>query len=739
MSKGWFDEQIKDRIRYDGEGFQNAFAQLSSVVLGKSVISAALNSDRLKTKNAIQEILKYYNTEAVELPEEVEDMNDQLEYLLRPTGIMRRVVKLQGNWWRDAVGPMLGQTRSGDVVALTPVGWGGYEFFDYETGEKLRLSRKTRDKLQEEAFCFYRPLPLKQLGLTDLLQYILKTLSPADILMVALAGLGVSLLGLFIPYITKLIFERVIPAGEPGLLLPVALVLAGVTLSAVLIEITKTLLIARVQTKMNIPVEAAAMSRLLLLPAVFFKEYNAGELSSRISAIMQLCEILANAFLSTGLTTLFSFVYVFQIMGFAPALVAPALLIILVELAVTIITGFVELNLNRRRMALDARLSGLTFASFSGVPKIKLAGAERRVFAKWANAYKQQADLNYNPPLLVKIQPMAAGVINLAGTVIIYYSAAAASVSVAGFMAFSASFGLVTGAIMSLAGATTSFTNIKPLMEMVEPILKAVPEVGENKQIITRLSGNIELNNVSFRYSEEMPLVLDDISLKIRAGQYVAIVGKTGCGKSTLMRLLLGFETPQRGAIYYDGRDIARLDLRSLRQNIGAVTQDGRLFSGDIFSNIVISAPWLSRDDAWQAAELAGIADDIRAMPMGMHTMISEGSGGIAGGQRQRLMIARAIVPKPRILVFDEATSALDNITQKQVAEALDSLKSTRIVIAHRLSTIRYCDRIIVLEDGKIKEDGSYDELFQKGGYFAELVERQRLDDESFIGKTTLF
>ncbi len=739
MSKGWFDEQIKDRIRYDEEGFQNAFAQLSSVVLGKSLISSALNSDRLKTKNAIEEILKFYNSEPVELPEEVEDMNDQLEYLLRPTGIMRRVVKLQGNWWRDAVGPMLGQTKSGDVVALLPVGLAGYEFFDYETGEKLRLSRKTRDKLQEEAFCFYRPLPLKQLGLTDLLQYILNTLSSADILMVALASLGVSLLGLFTPYLTKLIFERVVPSGEPGLLLPVALVLVGVALSSILIEITKTLLIARVQTKMNIPVEAAAMSRLLLLPAAFFKKYNAGELSSRISAIMQLCNMLANTFLSTGLTALFSFIYVFQIISFAPALVFPALMVILAQLVVTIITGLIELNLNRRRIALNARLNGITFASFSGVQKIKLAGAERRVFAKWADIFKQQADISYNPPLLIKVQPVVASLISLGGIIIIYYSAAAASVSVADYMAFNASFGLVSGAIMSLAGVTTSFANIKPLMEMVEPIMQAVPEVGENKQIITRLSGNIELNNVSFRYHEEMPLVLDDISLKIKAGQYVAIVGKTGCGKSTLMRLLLGFETPQRGAIYYDGRDIARLDMRSLRQNIGAVTQDGRLFSGDIFSNIVISAPWLSRDDAWQAAELAGIADDIRAMPMGMHTVISEGSGGISGGQRQRLMIARAIVPNPRILMFDEATSALDNITQKQVSEALDSMKSTRIVIAHRLSTIRHCDRIVVLDSGKIKEDGSYEELLQKDGYFAELVERQKLDDDSFVGKTTLF
>lgn len=297
------------------------------------------------------------------------------------------------------------------------------------------------------------------------------------------------------------------------------------------------------------------------------------------------------------------------------------------------------------------------------------------------------------------------------------------------YMAFNASYGMLNGAIIALTVVAMTFANIKSVMEMVEPLLNAVPEIGQNKKIVTRLSGNLEVNNVSFRYNEDMPLVLDNISLKIKAGQYVAIVGQTGCGKSTLMRLLLGFETPQKGTIYFDGQDIAKLDLRSLRQNIGTVMQNGKLFSGDIFSNIIISAPWLTLEDAWQAAELAGIADDIRDMPMGMHTVISEGSGGISGGQRQRLMIARAIVPKPKILMFDEATSALDNITQKQVSQALDSLKSTRIVIAHRLSTIRHCDRIIVLESGKITEDGNYDELIRKGGYFAELVQRQRLDE----------
>ena len=226
-----------------------------------------------------------------------------------------------------------------------------------------------------------------------------------------------------------------------------------------------------------------------------------------------------------------------------------------------------------------------------------------------------------------------------------------------------------------------------------------------------------------------MPLILDNLSLKIRPGQYVAIVGKTGCGKSTLMRLLLGFETPQKGAIYYDGKDLNKIDLKSLRHHVGVVMQNSKLFQGDIYSNIVISAPWLTLEEAWAAAELAGIAEDIRHMPMGMNTLISEGSGGISGGQRQRLMIARAIAPKPKILILDEATSALDNLTQKKVSDALGALKCTRIVIAHRLSTIRQCDRIIVLDKGKIIEDGNYQELLEKNGFFAELVARQQLDD----------
>ena len=273
-----------------------------------------------------------------------------------------------------------------------------------------------------------------------------------------------------------------------------------------------------------------------------------------------------------------------------------------------------------------------------------------------------------------------------------------------------------------------SIAQIKPILEMARPFLTTIPETAGNKEIVTSISGRVELDHVYFRYNETGPFIIEDLSLKIKPGEYVAIVGRTGCGKSTLIRLLLGFETPEKGAVYYDSKDVTALDSGSLRRNIGTVTQDGGLFQGDIYSNITITAPQLSIDDAWEAAEKASIADDIRNMPMGMHTLISEGQGGISGGQKQRLMIARAIAPKPKLLIFDEATSALDNKTQRQVSEALDAMGCTRIVVAHRLSTIRHCDRIVVLDGGHIIEDGTYDELIAKEGYFAELVERQRLD-----------
>lgn len=726
---GWFDEQIKQRMQNDDDAFQGAFAQMAGVVMGQKV-SAALGDGGQTAKDAIHEILKYYGVKPQELPESLRDLNEQLEYLMRPSGIMRRTVILEKGWYKDAVGAMLGtRTDDGSVVALIPTGLSGYSFLDSSTGKRVKVSRKNEELISGEAICFYKPLPLKKLGMPDLARYIVGTLSIADLVLIALATLSVTLVGMLGPKLNNLLFSTVVESGSMRLLGAVAVFFVAVSLSTLLLSAVKSLLMARINTKLSLSVQAATMMRVLSLPAGFFKNYSAGELSSRSQQISTLCSALVNAVLSTGLTSVFSLAYISQVFRYAPALVAPALSVTLATVVFSLLSALLQMRIAKRQMELSVKGNGLSYALISGVQKIKLAGSEKRAFAKWADQYAQAARFSYDPPVFLKINRVISTAISLVGTIVMYYLAVQSKVSVAEYYAFNSAYGIVSGAFMSLSGVALTIAQIKPVYEMVKPILEAVPEVSVGKKVVTRLSGSIELNNVSFRYSESMPLVVDNLSLKIRPGQYVAIVGKTGCGKSTLMRLMLGFEAPQKGAVYYDGKDLAQMDLKSLRRNIGVVIQNGKLFQGDIYSNITISAPWLTMDDAWHAAELAGIAEDIRHMPMGMHTLISEGSGGVSGGQRQRLMIARAIAPKPKILMFDEATSALDNLTQKTVSESLDSLKCTRIVIAHRLSTIRQCDRIVVLDKGKIIEDGTYDQLMEKNGFFAELVARQRLED----------
>ena len=726
---GWFDEQIKQRKQNDQDVFTDAFINIAGAVMG-SRLSSALNDERQQMKNAFDEILRFYHINTKEIPDNITDRNEQLEYLLRPHGIMRRTVTLSKGWYKDAIGAMLGIRKSdGMVVALIPAGFSGYRYRDMETGKHVKINGKNQELFEEEAIAFYKPLPLKELGISDLMRYILGTLSPADFVITGASALAVTLIGMLSPKLNNLLFSRVIEDGSTQILLAITVFMICVTLSSLLINGVKSLIIARINTKMSISVQAAIMSRLMSLPAGFFKNYSSGELSARAQCSNSLCEMLVSVALTTGLTSVFSLVYISQIFVYAPALVIPSLFIMLATVAFTVISALVQMKVSKKKMELSSKESGMSYALISGVQKIKLSGAEMRAFARWGNLYAEEARLTYNPPMFLKINSVISSAISLAGTLMMYWIAVSSGVSVADYYAFNTAYGMVSGAFISLAGIALTVAQIKPVMDMVEPILKEVPEISEGKQMITRLSGSIELNNVSFCYNENMPLVIDDLSLKIRPGQYVAIVGATGCGKSTLLRLMLGFESPQKGAVYVDGKDIAAVDLKSFRRNIGVVMQNGKLFTGDIFSNIIISAPWLTMDEAWHAAELSGIAEDIRRMPMGMHTMISEGSGGISGGQRQRLMIARAIAPKPKVLMFDEATSALDNLTQKTVSESLDSLKCTRIVIAHRLSTIKQCDRILVLDKGKIIEDGTYDQLIQMGGFFAELVARQRVDD----------
>ena len=725
---GWFEKQIKQRSDLDQQLFEDSFFNVASIVTGDRKASR-FSDERIITGQAIDEVLKYYHYKPVEVPKSVKDPEEYIDYCLRPHGLMRRDINLDEGWYRDSFGPVLAfMKEGGEPVTLLPGTLHGYYYISKDTGKRVALNKKTDALFERVGYCFYKPLPQRKIGIRDLLLYMKSCLSANDVTLIVLATLAVTLVGMFIPRITKALTGPVLASGSAAMLISIAICLFCTSLSSQLISSVKGMYLSRVQSKTSLGIQASMMIRVMSLPADFFRKYSAGELTNRSMAVNQLCNMLLGTVMSTGLSSLMSLLYITQIFSFAPDLVVPSLLIILITVIMSAISSLVQIRLSKQIMEHEAKASGLEYSMISGIQKIKLAGAEKRIFARWANQYAQGAKYTYDPPTFLKVNNVINTAISLASTIILYFLAFQSGIDQSSYFAFTSAFGSVMGAFSSLAGIALTAAKIKPTLDMAKPFLETEPETSDNREIVTRLSGGIEMNNVYFRYGDNTPYIVEDMSLKIKSGEYVAIVGRTGCGKSTLLRLLLGFENPERGAIYYDGKDIKKLDLCSLRRKIGTVMQNGGLFQGDIYSNIVVTAPELTLDDAWEAAEKAGIADDIRSMPMGMQTLVSEGQGGISGGQKQRLMIARAIAPKPKILMFDEATSALDNKTQKQVSEALDAMGCTRIVIAHRLSTIRQCDRILVLDKGKVIEDGTYDELIEKGGFFAELVERQRLD-----------
>ena len=725
---GLFESQIETRRRLDSELVDRSYAELAASVSGPSNAPGFRPSDLEMADGAVRTCLRHCGVEAGPVPEGLTDPEERLGWLCAPSGTMRRDVHLDGAWYQNAVGVMLGHLDTGEPVALLPGALGGYYYHDPSTGRRCAVNAESASHIRQDAVLFYRPLPQGSLDVRDLLLFLVRVFDRSDYLFVFVAALATTLVGLLPAWANQLAFGTVVPSGQVSLIAPIGALLVGVSVSRVLMGACRNLVMTRVTTKLRIACEAATFSRVLLLPASFFKEYESGELASRVSQVTVLMQLLTSLLLGAGLTTILSLVYVVQIAAYAPMLVAPALIATLLQAALTIVVTFVSARRQRVAMEASAGLSGLVTSLLGGIQKIKLAGAEDRAFAKWAHNYSGYARAAYNQPVVERALPALVSLIGALGAIVIYYLAGSGAVSVADYLAFNVAYGQVTGAIMGLASMAGQVAQIGPLLNMVRPILDAVPEAADDRPSVESLSGAIEVSGVSFRYEENAPYILRNLSFKVRPGEYVALVGRSGCGKSTIMRLLLGFEKPERGSIMFGAYDASRVDLRSLRQHIGTVMQDGKLFLGDIASNITIASPGATIDDAWEAAEVAGIADDIRRMPMGMQTLLSEGAGGISGGQRQRIMIARAVCGKRRILMLDEATSALDNLTQQHVADALAGLRCTRIVVAHRLSTVRHCDRILVVDGGRIAEEGTYDELIERGGIFADLVARQRLE-----------
>ena len=616
-----------------------------------------------------------------------------------------------------------------EVTALLPGQFGGYYFTDIESGQKIRVTKKNKDLFEKEAYCFYKPLPNQSMDGRDFIGFLLKQLRGSDLLILILSTFFITLYAMITPFAMQYAFSDLIPSGKLEMLIPLAVLLVSAALGMWLMNVVKTSVSFRINSRLDVVCKNAVYSRVIRLPASFFGDKSAGGLTSWCRALNKLPWILTDILFGVFLSILMSLIYIVQIFTIAKPLALPVFLIFVLELAFFAWTVLEERKVLAKQLSGEEKNSGIVYALLSGIQKIKISGSENRAFAKWLETYSEKIGPTYAIKFPYTIRKPMITLINMAGLLWIYVIAYRNNVSIAEFVAFSSAFGMTMAGISALGSAGTSFSMIRPILEMGEPILREIPEENTGKRIPDVLNGKIDLDHVVFRYDKDSPAVINGISLHINPGEYVAVVGKSGCGKSTLLRILLGFVEPEQGTVYYDNLDLGSLDKRYLRRNIGTVLQDGKLFTGDIFSNIAISAPWATPEDVWDAAEKAGMADDIRRMPMGMNTMISEGNGGISGGQTQRLLIARAICGKPNIIMLDEATSALDNITQKIVTDSFNAMKCTRIVIAHRLSTIRQCTRIIVLDGGVIAEEGTYEELLAKGGLFTELVERQMVEE----------
>ena len=725
---GWFEEQVKERKKLDAQTFEDSFKSLAGIHVKNQ---KKLSDTEIRENFAISQILNYFHHQMMDIPTGVVTFKDKLNYVLGHFGIEYHNVMLTEEYVNEYSSPLLIYTLIGEVpIILFPTKNNQYYYIHYGTGKKVFIDAALIHGLEIDAISFYRPLPSKGMSIKEYAKYIHKSIRPLDIILIILFAAAVSGVGLLLPWLTRKLTGDVVMSQDIKMFISISIYVVATATGLLLIKAIQAYINSRVMMKIQKSVQEATMMKVLHLPASFFKKHNTGELSARCASVNSLANMIVNGVFTTLISVVMSLAYLFQLISFADVLIPVVVIILLVTSGFSIIISLFKKKYTKKALELVSKESGMTYEMINGIQKIRLSGSEKRVFAKWANIYSRSAQVRYHPPIILRISTAIDVLITLLGNVAIYYVAAKNNISVGSYMAFVTGYGTLSAAFASLNNMVSVLTTIKPTYDMARPILEAEVETSQNKLVIESIKGNIKFENVSFKYIENGPLVLNNLSLDIKEGEYVAIVGQTGCGKSTLVRVLLGFEEPLSGRVLVDDHDIKDVDPSSLRRKIGTVMQNGTLFHADIFSNIIISNPSLQEEDAWIAAEIADIADDIREMPMGMKTVISEGQGGISGGQKQRIMIARAIVHHPKILIFDEATSALDNKTQKSITESIGKLNCTRIVIAHRLSTIKNADRIIMLEGGNIIEEGTYQSLIAKKGKFAELVDRQRLDND---------
>lgn len=684
--------------------------------------------DTKHVRNAVSWILGLFGITAQEI-RSCKTTEDVLNAMLDPVNILYEKTDMQTNAWRRQSNPVLAFSQDKSPLVLTP-SLTGFQFYQPETKEKGIISGNT--KLLNEGYIVFRPLEGDNFSIKSFFKLMLHMISLRDILLIIACGLAVSLMGLVAPNVTKQVLSEVIEIGQGAVpyLLTSCVVFLTAGLAKGFFSILRTLVLGNMKQRISSQMQTAIMGKLLLMPYEFFENGSPGKLSNQIRNGKKLSDMLVDFVLNSMLSTAFSLVYIPQMYYLAPVLVIPALIVLVIQMTLSVVLTMLSADYTAMKTGLQQENESFLFDILKGIQKIQSIGASKRVYARAAENYRALLSADLYPPKYILLKEVILDFISAAGAAVVLIIAAYAKVSQADYVAFTASYGLLAGSVTTLVQMCNNIVSIQPPLEQLRSLFSYEGRE-EGVEFVTELKGNIDIEDLRFSYRKGERGCIDNISLNIRAGEKIALVGESGCGKSTLLKLMLGMITPDSGTILFDGKPLPTLNKRSLRRRVASVFQFTRAFPGSVFDNIAFTSRDLTLDEAWEAAGMAAIDDDIRSLPFGMETEITEGNGGgFSGGQKQRLMIARAFAQKPSLLILDEATSALDNISQHKVLESVYGMKCTVIMAAHRLSTVIDCDRILVFQNGHIVEEGTYSELTNMNGYFLELVKKQQVAQE---------
>ncbi len=643
---------------------------------------------------------------------------------------MRRVaLRPEHRWWLGDSGAMLAIRRDdGAPIALLPGPLGRYRMVEPESGRPLRVNARRAESLEAEAYFFYCPLP--DTGPVDARQLSRLAFHRAGAELVRLVGAGLlaGVAMLVPPVLLGVFVGQALPSGSLAML-------GALTLGAVLIALLLGVLqmiqgtaLMRLEGRMAARAGAALWHRMLDLPSGFFRRFTAGDLATRAMALHELRDQVSGIVVGAMLSVLFLLPTFALLFLYNPALGWLCLGLGLVSLGVTLALGLMQTPHHRRRLAVTRELAGTLLQLIGGVAKLRTAGAEGMAFILWAQGYREQKQTEMKLGAFQEhLMAFTAAVPLLASAALfaLALTVGGNDLAVSGFLVVYAAFMVFNGAVVQLGGAFSAIAAILPAVQQVKPILSESPRNLASDLPAPELKGEVLLDRVSFRYSDDGPLILNDVTIHALPGEFVALVGESGAGKSTIFRLALGLEKPQLGVVYFDGHDLSRLNWSSVRSRIGTVPQDAHLRPQTVLDNIAGIDGELNEDDAWRAARLARVDTDIAAMPMRMYTVSSESAAAFSGGQVQRFMLAAALARNPKVLLLDEATNWLDNRTQADIMEQIEQLSVTRIISAHRLSTIRRADRIYVLQDGRVVQEGTFAGLMAREGVFRDLVRRQ--------------